>query len=176
MSARPCTGPDYRRAAQRQAWFARTAGQANAQPRLRGPFARCLRRRWRRADRRCAITGKPMARLDISSTAFASMAAKMNFVCDAAAKSGVSPSQAARHSIAAAARGNEASDTCELWRLRPRRLQHHDAGANRGLLIKIHRILVNHANAARRLARSDRPGLIGAMDSKIGIAVPLPKI
>jgi len=52
------------------------------------------------------------------------------------------------------------------------RLEHHNPGADRRLLIEIHRILVDHANAAGGLARTNRPGLIGAMDAKICIVVP----
>src|ERR1019366_9916062 len=57
-------------------------------------------------------------------------------------------------------------DARDLGR-RPRRSEHHDPRANRRLLVEIHHILVDHANAAGGDALSDGPGLDRAMDAKI---------
>src|SRR2546430_17492102 len=58
----------------------------------------------------------------------------------------------------------------------PRETEHHNPRADWRLLVEIHRILVDHANTARGDALSDGPGLIGAMNAKICIFVPLPKV
>ncbi len=58
----------------------------------------------------------------------------------------------------------------------PRKTEHHNPRADWCFLVEIHRILIDHAIAARRLARPNGPGLIGAMNAKIRILVALPKI
>src|SRR5579883_1813843 len=54
--------------------------------------------------------------------------------------------------------------------------EHHHARSDRGFLVEIHRILIDHADAAGGEALANCPGLVRAMDAKQRILVSLPKI
>jgi len=168
MSARLCTGRDYRPGARRK-----PCAQGWRPKQTRNAFARVIREVLNEAvaaaDHRYATIGKPMARSAISSTVFASMAVTTSLARDAEAKCGASPNRAAPHLL------RRLPKIRDLWHASLRRAQpwplrsgdwSTTTGCRRRLLIEIHRILVDHANAAGGLARTNRPGLIGAMDAK----------
>src|SRR5271166_585453 len=49
-------------------------------------------------------------------------------------------------------------------------------GADRRALIKMHRVLIDHANAARRKALTNGPGFVCAVNAEQGVDIALIKI